>query len=188
MPLSCESRIGSILPEHIFDLWVNESVPVYETVTVMRPEYTVNDLYQVLQLGENEVAGILGYNWITRQMGSTSSVKADCGFVFTWHYHTDADSLVLSLPDWITFALSGAYATCLLSGKSLLFYVEEEKGAISRLRKICSDIYDVANNPNLQLFRFAKKLEGIYHIPSLENYSEAKIAEALGLKTYYFEY
>jgi hypothetical protein len=152
-----------------------------EVLLHLHSGYCFQDVHARLDLGVRELSGALGPTWISVRNGTTFFAPCEKGHLFSWHYHPDGDSR-LSVEDWISFIISDAQVTLLLTVNQACLYSKLHEG---RWKEIRSDMTGTTHSPNdkpnLRFLRFMKLMQKELQTREWPLCAEDEIASALGI-------
>ena len=161
--------------------WKTQFPAEGEKLLHLQPGYTIRDMHEKLRLGPVELSGGAGLTWISVASGTRVSAPCKRGHFFSWHYHPDGDSS-FSADDWISFVISDAQMTLLLTANHACLYTKLHKGKCWEVRKaINGDENSAGYRPNLRLVRFTKLIQKELKTHDWTLCAEDQIASALGI-------
>ena len=161
--------------------WKTQFSAEGEKLLYLQPDYTIRDMHEKLKLGSVELSGAAGPAWISVTSGTRVSAPCKRGYIFSWHYHPDGGSR-FSVDDWISFVISEAQMTLLLTANHVCLYTKLHKGKCREVRKaINGDENSASYRPNLRLVRFTKLIQKGLKTHDWTLCAEDQIASALGI-------
>lgn len=144
-------------------------------------DYCLQDVLSKLNLGENELSGALGSTWISIGAGTAFSAQCKRAHLFSWHYHPDGDSR-FSVEDWISFIVSDAQITLLLTVNHVCLYTKLHKGKWKEISRAITGAGNTSNDrPNLRFVRFIKLMKKEFSASDWTLCAEDQIASALDI-------
>lgn len=152
-----------------------------ESAITIPPGYCITDAIEKLDLCGTELSGAFGATWMTVQEGSSFCAPCNGAHIFSWHYHPDGETR-LSVDDWITFLMSNAQITLLMTASHISLYTKLQRGRWTNIRSSVAGPNPTATNmPNLWFVRFTKLMRKEMKTENWFECDENQIAAALGI-------
>ena len=179
MPL--DVSIKDLIPTRFIAAWETVLPDEGEACLSVQPGYRLKDVHSTLDFDEKELSGALWPTWISVETGTPFSAPCKPNHIFSWHYHPDGDSR-FSVEDWISFVVSGARITLLLTANCANLYTKLSTGKWKEIASAVSASKDKSKNkPNLQFVRFMKLMHKELKVHDWTSCAEDLIAFALGI-------
>ena len=160
-------------------MWQGSMPDEGEECLSLQSGYCLQDVHARLDLGDKELSGALGSTWISVRTGTTFFAPCEKGHLFSWHYHPDGDSR-LSVDDWISFIISDARITLLLTVNHACLYTKLHEGRWKEIRSaMIGTVHSSNDKPNLRFLRFMKLMQKELETPEWPLCAEDQIASAL---------
>ena len=173
--------VRELIPSKVVSVWDGSMPDEGEKRLPLQSGYCLQDVHARLDLGGNELSGALGSTWISVRNGTTFFAPCEKGHLFSWHYHPDGDRR-LSVEDWISFIISDAQVTLLLTFNQASLYIKLHEGRWNEIRSAITGTVPSSNDkPNLRFLRFMKLMQKELETPEWPLCAEDEIATALGI-------
>ncbi len=173
--------LRELVPLPVASAWVVSSPGERDIPIPLHPGYRIKDALSELDLSDLELSGAFGPNWISVEKGSASCAPCNGTHLFSWHYHPDGD-IRLSVDDWITFLMSNAHITLLMTASHVSLYTKLQRGRWTNIRSSVAGPNPAATNmPNLWFVRFMKLMRKEMKTENWFECDENQIAAALGI-------
>jgi len=174
--------VNELVPSSVVSVWEVSSPAEGEEYMPLQPGYCLPDAHKRLDLGGGEeLSGALGPTWISVAEGTPFSAPCKLNHLFSWHYHPDGDSRV-SVDDWISFLISDAWITLLLTVNHACLYTKLDKGKWKEISSAMSGTGNTSHDkPNLRFVRFMQLMQKELKKPDWTLCAEDQIAAALGI-------
>lgn len=175
------TSVKDLVPVSFTDGWETVLPGEGSNFFPLQPGYSLRDVISGLDLGDKELSGALGPTWISVRTGTTFFAPCERDHLFSWHYHPDGDSR-LSVDDWISFIISDARITLLLTVNHACLYTKLHEGRWKEIRSAMTGTVHSSNDkPNLRFLRFMKLMQKELETPEWPLCVEDEIAFALGI-------
>jgi len=173
--------VRQLVPACMASVWNVSSPGEGDECLPLQSGYCLEDVHSKLDLRDKELSGALGLTWISIGVGTRLSAPCKSDHLFSWHYHPDGDSR-LSVGDWISFIISDAQVTLLLTINQACLYTKLHKGRWKEISSAITGAENTSNDkPNLRFLRFMKLMQKELKTSEWPLCAEDEIASALGI-------
>jgi len=173
--------VRELVPSPVVSAWELSYPDKGENAMPLHPGYSITDALSKLNLSNVELSGALGGAWITVEEGSALCAPCRGHQMFSWHYHPDGECR-FSVDDWISFLISDAWVTLLLTTERASLYTKRGNGRWREIRRCIngSDTHLIPR-PNLQWVRFMRLMQKEMKAHDWPSLPEEQISSTLGI-------
>jgi hypothetical protein len=178
--------LEAIIPFRFLSIWKSAYPGEGQPYIILPSGYTLRMLHEKLDLGPNELSGVIGPTWISVVKGNRYSSPCNGEYLFSWHYHPDGGSR-FSIEDWLSFLVSEAQVSLLLTVTDISLYIKSWGGKWQQIKRaMAGENTTLGNKPNLRFLRFMRMMEKEFEESKWTFFNESLIASTLGI--YYKKY